>query len=98
MIPPGAVQVTVDDGVVTLAGRTARKTTAVAAAGLTAAVAGVTAVVDQLTFDVDDTVAAAPARQAAERDPSSVGVSGALPPGQPAGHPETGSPTTTSKP
>jgi hypothetical protein len=68
-IPPGDVQATVDDGVVTLAGRTARKTTAVTAAQLTKAVPGVAAVVDRLTFDVDDTVAAAPARQAAERDP-----------------------------
>jgi CBS domain-containing protein len=68
-IPPGDVQATVDDGVVTLAGRTARKTTADTAAQLTEAVPGVTAVVDRLTFDVDDTVAAAPARQAAERDP-----------------------------
>lgn len=68
-IPPGTVQATVDDGVVTLTGRTARKTTAVAAARLTEAVSGVTEVVDQLTFDLDDTVAATPARQAAERDP-----------------------------
>jgi CBS domain-containing protein len=68
-IPPGKVQATVDNGVVTLAGRTGRKTTAVAAARLTEAVPGVTDVVDRLTFDVDDTVAAAPARQAAEPDP-----------------------------
>ncbi|RQX02509.1 hypothetical protein DLJ59_15320 [Micromonospora inaquosa] len=68
-IPPGDVQVAVDDGVVTLTGPTARKTTVVAAARLNEAVPGVTGVVDQLTFDVDDTVAAAPARQAAERDP-----------------------------
>ncbi|MGC4795636.1 BON domain-containing protein [Micromonospora saelicesensis] len=67
-IPLGDVQVAVDDGVVTLTGRTARKTTVVAAR-LSEAVPGVTDVVDQLTFDVDDTVAAAPARQAAERDP-----------------------------
>ncbi|MFJ5599953.1 hypothetical protein ACIP95_18710 [Micromonospora parva] len=32
-------------------------------------ITGVTNVVDELTFDVDDTVAAPPARQAAERDP-----------------------------
>jgi hypothetical protein len=68
-IPPGDVQATVDDGVVTLTGRTARKTTAVAAVQLTEAVPGVTGVDDQLTFDVDDTVAAAPTRQTTERDP-----------------------------
>jgi CBS domain-containing protein len=69
MIPPGDVQATVDDGVVTLAGHTARKTTAVTAAQLTEAVPGVTAVVDQLTFDVDDTAAATPTRRVAERGP-----------------------------
>jgi CBS domain-containing protein len=69
MIPPGDVQVTADDGVVTLEGRTARKTTAVTAAQLTEAVPGVTEVVDRLTFDVDDTVPVAPARPASERDP-----------------------------
>jgi CBS domain-containing protein len=69
MIPPGAVRATVDDGVVTLAGNTARKTTAVAAVRLTEAVPGVTDVVDRLTFDVDDTVADVPARRAAEPDP-----------------------------
>jgi CBS domain-containing protein len=59
-IRPGMVQATVDDGVVTLTGRTADKTTAVAVARLTATVPGVTDVVDLLTFDVDDTVTAAP--------------------------------------
>jgi CBS domain-containing protein len=59
MIEPAAVQATVDDGVVTLTGRTARRTTALAAARLTEAVAGVTAVVDRLTFDIDDTAAVA---------------------------------------
>lgn len=68
-IPPGTVQAAVDDGVVTLTGHAARKTTAAAAVGLTVAVPGVTDVVDQLTFDIDDTVTAAPARQAAKRDP-----------------------------
>jgi len=68
-IRPGAVRATVEDGVVTLTGRTERKTTAVAAARLTAAVPGVTDVVDRLTFDVDDTIATAPAPQRAERDP-----------------------------
>jgi CBS domain-containing protein len=68
-IRPGAVRATVEEGVVTLAGRTERKTTAVAAARLTEAVPGVTDVVDRLTFDVDDTIATAPAPQPAERDP-----------------------------
>jgi CBS-domain-containing membrane protein len=68
-ILPGAVRATVDEGVVTLTGRTERKTTAVAAARLTEAVPGVTDVVDRLTFDVDDTVGTAPAPQPAERDP-----------------------------
>ncbi|MEU7875989.1 CBS domain-containing protein [Dactylosporangium sp. NPDC049140] len=56
-IEPGTVRVTVDDGVVTLTGHTARKTTALAAARLSEAVAGVTGVVDRLTFDIDDTAA-----------------------------------------
>ena len=68
-IPPGTIQATVDDGVVTLTGRAARKTTAVAAARLAEAVPGVTDVVDQLTFDVDDTITAAPPHQATELDP-----------------------------
>jgi CBS domain-containing protein len=58
MILPGAVRADVDEGVVTLSGRTARRTTAVAAAQLTAAVPGVTGVVDRLTWDLDDTIAA----------------------------------------
>jgi CBS domain-containing protein len=57
-IRPGAVQVTVDDGVVTLTGRTARRTTAIAAARMTELIPGVTDVVDLLTSDVDE---AAPA-------------------------------------
>jgi CBS domain-containing protein len=60
MIRPGAVQATVDDGVVTLTGRTTYKTTAVAAARLTEAVPGVTHVDDRLTFDVEDSVPAGP--------------------------------------
>jgi CBS-domain-containing membrane protein len=59
-IRPGTLQATVDDGVVTLTGRTTHKTTAVTVARLTATVPGVTDVVDLLTFDVDDTVTAAP--------------------------------------
>jgi hypothetical protein len=58
MIEPGAVQVAVDDGLVTLTGRTERKSTALAAVGLTEAVAGVTGVVDPLTVDTDDTAPA----------------------------------------
>jgi CBS domain-containing protein len=69
MIPPGAVQATVDDGVVTLAGNTTRKTIAAAAVRVTEAVPGVTGVVDRLTFDLDDTAAAAPAPRTAEPDP-----------------------------
>jgi CBS-domain-containing membrane protein len=68
MIAPGDVRATVD-GVVTLTGRTARKTTAVAAAQLTEAVPGVTDVDDQLTDDVDDTVAVAATPPTTERDP-----------------------------
>jgi CBS domain-containing protein len=66
MIEPGTVQATVDEGVVTLTGRTARRTTALAAARLTAAVAGVTDVVDRLTFDLDNTTAPS---GPADRDP-----------------------------
>jgi CBS domain-containing protein len=61
LIAPGTVRASVDDGVVTLTGRTGRKTTAVTAVRLTAAVTGVTDVIDRLArlaFDLDDTVAA----------------------------------------
>jgi CBS domain-containing protein len=68
-IRPGTVQATVEEGVVTLTGRTERRTTAVAAARLTEAVPGVTDVVNRLAFDVDDTIATAPAPRPAERDP-----------------------------
>ncbi len=68
-IRPGAVQATVGDGVVTLTGRTARRTTAVVAARLAETVPGVTDVVDRLTVDVDDTVTVTPVRRAAARDP-----------------------------
>jgi hypothetical protein len=69
MIEPGAVQATVDDGVVTLTGRAARRTTALAAARLTEAVAGVTGVVDRLAFDIDDTAAAAKPAAPVDPDP-----------------------------
>jgi len=61
MVGPGAVQVRVDEGVATLTGRTARKTTALAAVALTAAIPGVVDVVDELSFQDDDTVTAAQA-------------------------------------
>jgi CBS-domain-containing membrane protein len=78
-IQPGAVRVTVEEGVVTLTGHTERKTTAVAAARLTEAVPGVTDVVDRLTFDVDDTVPAIREHPAAEHDPLRSWWSGARP-------------------
>jgi CBS-domain-containing membrane protein len=65
MIEPGTVRAGVEDGLVTLSGRTARKSTAQAAVGLTEAVPGVTGVVDRLRFDTDGTVAAPPARHSA---------------------------------
>jgi CBS domain-containing protein len=70
-LPAGAVRVAVDDGVVTLAGRTARRTTALAAVGLVEAVPGVTGVVDRLAFDVYDVddAAAGPAPRPAAADP-----------------------------
>jgi CBS domain-containing protein len=63
-IRPGEVRVTVDDGAVTLTGRTARRTTALAAARMTELVAGVTGVDNQLTSDMDDTPPGGGARQA----------------------------------
>ncbi|MET8152501.1 CBS domain-containing protein [Actinoplanes sp. NPDC049668] len=64
-IRPGAVRVTVDDGVVTLTGGTARRTAALATARTAALIPGVTGVVDLLTSDVDDTAAPAGAERAA---------------------------------
>lgn len=58
MIEPGDAWATVDNGVVRLTGRTVRKTTALAAVGLTEAVPGVTGVVNRLTYEVDDTLPA----------------------------------------
>jgi CBS-domain-containing membrane protein len=55
-IQPGAVRITVDDGVVTLSGRTKRRTIALAAVALAEAVPGVAGVVDHLAFAIDDTV------------------------------------------
>jgi CBS domain-containing protein len=66
-IEPGSVQVSVDDGAVTLTGRTTARTTALTAARLAEAVAGVTAVVDRLEFDIDDTIAAAGTSQPVDR-------------------------------
>ena len=62
-------QASVDDGEVTLSGHTPRKTTALAAVGLTEAVTGVTGVVNRLTFDTDDTPAR-PANHRANHDPT----------------------------
>jgi len=61
-IRPGAVQVTVEDGAVTLAGSTERRTTALAAERLTELMPGVTDVDNRLTSDVDDTAPAHAAR------------------------------------
>ncbi|MEU8611039.1 BON domain-containing protein, partial [Actinoplanes sp. NPDC048791] len=78
MIRPGAIRAEVDEGVVTISGRTTRRTTAVAAAQLTATVPGVTGVVDQLTFDLDDTVGATrPGRRPGPR--TRVAVDASLP-------------------
>jgi CBS domain-containing protein len=67
-IRPGAVRVTVDDGAVTLTGRTARRTTALAAARTAELVAGVTEVDNQLASDVDDSAPAGDARHPFRRD------------------------------
>lgn len=64
-IEPGAVSAAVDNGMVTLTGRTVHKTAALAAVGLTESVPGVTGVVDRIAFDVDDTVPVQAARPAA---------------------------------
>ncbi len=69
MIGPDTAQATVVEGVVTLTGRTARKTIALAAARLTQTVAGVTDVIDRLTFDLDDTVMAVAPSGPADHDP-----------------------------
>ncbi|WP_460917097.1 BON domain-containing protein [Plantactinospora veratri] len=55
MIPAGDVRAEVDDGLVTLTGRTGRRTTAMAAVAMTAMVPGVTDVVDLISYDADDT-------------------------------------------
>jgi CBS-domain-containing membrane protein len=65
---PGAVQVTVDDGAVTLTGRTARRTTALAAARMAELIPGVTDVDNQLTSDVDDTAPTVGARHSLRYD------------------------------
>jgi CBS domain-containing protein len=67
-IQPDGVRVTVDDGVVTLSGRTARRTTALAAVALAEAVPGVAGVVDHLASATDDTVGE-PAPTPAALDP-----------------------------
>ena len=55
LIEPGAVDVDVDRGVVTMRGTTDRRTTAQIAVRLTHLVPGVVDVVDELTFQYDDT-------------------------------------------
>ncbi|GAA0815615.1 CBS domain-containing protein [Spirilliplanes yamanashiensis] len=52
---PGALDVTVTDGVVTLDGRVERRTTAEAVVQLAATVAGVTDVVDRVGYEFSDT-------------------------------------------
>jgi CBS domain-containing protein len=69
MIERGTVEATVDDGVVTLTGHIARRTTALAAVLLTEAVAGVAEVVDRLRFDLDDTAPAGAASGQADDEP-----------------------------
>ena len=54
-LDPDPVSVAVDEGVVTLAGRLDRKSTAVIAVRLAEAVPGVVDVVDELEYDQDDT-------------------------------------------
>ncbi len=56
-VDPGAVEVDVVDGAVTLRGHLDRRTTAAIAAHLIAGVPGVVAVVDDLTWEFDDTKA-----------------------------------------
>jgi hypothetical protein len=63
------VQVTVDNGVVTLVGRIARRTTAQAAVSLPETVAGVTGVVDEVAFDLDDTVVPTATSRSPDPDP-----------------------------
>jgi CBS domain-containing protein len=93
-IRPGTVQATVDDGVVTLTGRIAHKTTVDAVARLTATVPGVTDVVDLLTFDVDDIVTAAP--QSTARRPFR-GLRNGRPPARPAHAQPANRPLTTTR-
>ncbi|MEH1130649.1 CBS domain-containing protein [Micromonospora sp. CPCC 206061] len=59
-IPTADVVAAVDDGVVTLTGHTDRRTTALAAVAMTAAVPGATDVVDEITYHSDDTLRTAP--------------------------------------
>jgi CBS domain-containing protein len=68
LISPEDVQVGVDDGLVTLSGRVHRKSTTLAAVGLTEAVAGVTGVINQLAFDRDD-ITPVPAARRPGHDP-----------------------------
>jgi CBS domain-containing protein len=69
MTAPEAVRATVDDGVVSLTGRTARRSTVLAAVQLAEAVTAATGVVDRVGFDIDDTVAVAERTETDDRDP-----------------------------
>jgi CBS domain-containing protein len=59
-VEPDQVQAHVEEGVVTLTGRLARKTSSEIAVALAQAVPGVVNVIDQLEYDVDDTIPASP--------------------------------------
>lgn len=95
-LPPGTVGVDVDGGVVTLTGRVAHRTTAIAAARLAEAVPGVTDVDDRLGFDLDDTVAAAV--PVTEPDPMRGWLIGRPPSDQPANQSAAGSFAALSRP
>jgi CBS domain-containing protein len=60
-IGPDQVQAHVEEGVVTLNGRLARRTSTAIAVALAQAVPGVVSVVNQLEYGIDDTISAPPA-------------------------------------
>jgi CBS-domain-containing membrane protein len=67
-IRPESVQVSVENGAVTLTGHTTRRTTALAAGRTTALIPGVTDVDNQLRSDIDDTAAPGTARHSLRRN------------------------------